>query len=214
MRVWTEFNWPRIWINSWLCASLFQYVDILGHTHTHTHTMTERSLTTIYTAARVVYNHITLLQAFKKITLSKSGTMRHWVKGAQWLKVVWQSHLQGPTIKDETTKPSLKYWAPVMQWCSTIPQTKTLPPPLPKTTISQVTKCKHYNSTALTPLAPLDAQQANANFDVLISRMLTLCSRATTKVVFFCYPVRSPVATFVVFSRAVLWMRLSASVTY
>jgi hypothetical protein len=31
---------------------------------------------------------------------------------------------------------------------------------------------------------------------------------------FFRYTVRSPVATFVVFSRAVLWARLSASVTY
>lgn len=44
-------------------------MDILGHTHA----IKEKSLTTIYTIVREVYNHITLLQAFKKLTLSKSG---------------------------------------------------------------------------------------------------------------------------------------------
>jgi hypothetical protein len=52
---------------------------------------------------------------------------------------------------------------------------------------------------------PVIQQQTSlAHETVSLLTHLTLCSRATTKVVFFCYPVRSPVATFVVFSRAVL----------
>jgi hypothetical protein len=51
-------------------------MDILGHIHT----INEKSLTTIYTIVREVYNHTALLQAFKKIAgiqkiNSKSGNM-------------------------------------------------------------------------------------------------------------------------------------------
>jgi len=50
-----------------------------------------------------------------------------------------------------------------------VTQYHTPKPPPPKPKISQVAKCKHYNSAALTP----DAQQVNANFDALTKRMLT-----------------------------------------